>query len=197
MRKLIHIHFLIAVVGLLLQCKQPVAEQTKKNHSYQIQPDGLSWVKVGQYIKDVDTQQVAYSQYNSEQQYENDFTWIMLTITLVDGSQVLVEGEFFEQDKVRPEQIIASRVNRVRIETPQYTTPEGLSVGSTFNELQSLFPDSVMNYRPFIEQNQIEVYIPRYSPYHYLFPIEKKDTTSVPKDWKIDPETRIAAIVIM
>jgi len=182
----------LAALVLLIKCDDTPAESL----AYELTPEGIGAIQLGDYLRKVDSLSLPRLEVTEDQQFEGAYTWMTRTITWKNGDKVILEGDFFETDKVNDQLLQLSKVNRIRIESPDFTTSEGIHTGSTFKQLSAVFPDSSMMITPFPAYNMIEVFIPGYSPFHYLFSTENYSEEQI-RSASISPEDRISTIVIM
>ncbi len=184
--------FSLAALLLLVKCDDTPAESL----SYVLTSKGIGAIQLGDYLRKVDSLSLPRLEVSEDQQFEGAYTWITKTITWKNGDKVILEGDFFEVNKVNDQLLQLSKINRIRIESPDFMTSEGIHTGSTFGQLSVVFPDSSMMITPFPTYNMIEVYIPGYSPFHYLFSTKNHSDEQI-RSASISPEDRISTIVIM
>lgn len=67
------------------------------------------------------------------------FVWVTRSFFFSKG-RMLVEGEFVDERNANDTLLSDTRVNRIRIETPEFATTDGVRVGDSFSKLTNLFP---------------------------------------------------------
>lgn len=113
------------------------------------QPDiicesGLDFVRLGDYVADVLLEELGDEDVQDSIQQGNGYEWLVRTLHLKDG-KIIVEGEFFDQRESNDTLLSLSKVNRLRIESPVFHTPDQVRVGSTLDLLnQKYSPDSLL-----------------------------------------------------
>ncbi len=178
---------LLPLCLLMIQCERATLDEL----SYNITPYGLGSVNLEDYLRKVDSLPLKGQKLIDDQVFEGDYTWLTKTIVWKHSGKVVFEGDFFEVKKVTDQKLLSSKVNRIKIESPLFSTAQGINIGTSFEELSYVFPDSSMLITPFPDYNMIEVFVPGLSPFHYLFPWNNEHQSD------IAPMDTIASIVIM
>ena len=173
---------------------QPCAEPDR------ICPDGLSFVALGQYVANVGPQELFEAgRIRDTLQSGNGYVWLTRILQFDEGA-ILVEGDFIDDRELTQDKVDASQVNRIQVQTPAYSTAQGLRVGSTFADLQAAFPDSTLYLDPIPEYQAVAVQV-QGLPLFFNF-VEKTPELSAQADRSLSPEMmpadlEISSIVVM
>jgi hypothetical protein len=101
---------------------------------------------------------------------QGGYQWRGQELALTDGSMVYLEGNFVDEGDPG-NQLPISIVNRIRVESSQYETVEGIKVGMPFSELkQKLSEDQyVAIYIPSV--GMVDITLPELSGLHFNVPL--------------------------
>ena len=97
---------------------------------------------------------------------EGGYEWLGKEITFSDGGKVLLEGEFVDQGDPA-KRLPFSTTNRIRVESKQFRTINGISVGSPIADLRSQFPDSAFRVLYIPEYQTVDISLPEISRLHF------------------------------
>jgi hypothetical protein len=102
---------------------------------------------------------------------QGGYQWRGKEIILADGSSVHLEGNFVDEGDPA-NQLEVSTVNRIRVESPLYQTPEGIKVGLSFGELKALIDEEqiVAIYIP--SAKMVDLTVPEVSGLHFNLPLD-------------------------
>lgn len=162
-------------------------------------PDGLSFIQLGDYIQDIDTFQVDTRNILDELITEGGYHWVTRTVSFPEG-EVIIEGDFIPVEQANDTLLSMSRVNRLRIESADFSTPEGIHVGSPFASLLEIFDQAQLEIIPLPQYSVIQIAIPEKNNIAYLISHPGIPGVNDAPSWTPDmipPESPIRAIVVM
>lgn len=98
---------------------------------------GLKVAPLGQPILQLPGGDLAEAEARDFVQETEAYAWFERTITLSEG-QLILEGDFIDNRATDLEtQLAESKLNRIRIESPLFKTPEGIQVGDRIDTLMN------------------------------------------------------------
>jgi hypothetical protein len=109
-------------------------------HSDYICETGLFFVRIGDYIADIQAEEVDGATISDSLVSENGYEWVVRTMELPEG-QIIVEGEFVDERKSNDTILSNTRVNRVRVETPLFQTADQIKVGDSITKLLEVYTE--------------------------------------------------------
>lgn len=160
---------------------------------------GLGFVRLGDYVGDVRLSALSEADIQDSVQNGNGYEWLVRTLHLKEG-KIIVEGEFIDQRYSNDSLISASKVNRIRIESEKYRTPDEIRVGSTLHILLQKYELSDVEVFALPEFESINIQI---LPQKFIYLIKDKGnriSASAGNDLSvkdIPAESQISAIVVM
>jgi len=125
------------------ELKQETYEETLAclQDPFHICESGIQSASLQDYLADVMIEPLNVAQLGDSLDEGNGYVWLVRTLHM-DKGKVYIEGNFIDERKADEEEINSSRVNRIRIESPQFYTQEGLTVGKTLGDLLEVYSDS-------------------------------------------------------
>lgn len=100
---------------------------------------------------------------------EGGYEWMGKEISFPDGGTIMLEGEFVDEGDPA-QRLPNSTINRIRIESEQFHTLNGISVGSAIAELRSQYPDSAFRAYYIPDYQMIDISLPELSRIHFNIP---------------------------
>ncbi|MEL6132958.1 MAG: hypothetical protein AAFR59_06295, partial [Bacteroidota bacterium] len=108
---------------------------------YHICESGIQSANLNDYIADIMVEPLDVQSVGDSLDEGNGYVWLVRTLHMDEG-QVLVEGNFIDDRKATEETLNQSQINRIRIESEQFYTEEGIKVGQTLSDLLKVYTDS-------------------------------------------------------
>lgn len=99
---------------------------------------GLSFAPLGVQIADLHVEEIEDVLESDSLDYEMGYVRLNRNFTFKDGS-VLLEGGALAEEEATDELLSASKLSRIRIESPQFKTADGIHVGMSIRQLQELY----------------------------------------------------------
>ncbi len=131
--------------------------------------------------------------------HASGYYWRAFTVAFAEG-EVIIEGDFIDERSATDQQVLASQVNRVRVEAPFFRTEAGIRVGSSFNDLLRAFPEEDFFFDPIPEFQVLQVQVGARNIFYLLREetpeLATGDAGIITPDM-IPQDARISAIVVM
>lgn len=99
---------------------------------------GLSFAPLGLQIADLHVEEIEDVLESDSLDYEMGYVRLNRSFTFKDGS-VLLEGGALPEADATDELLSASNLSRIRIESPQFKTADGIHVGMSIQQLQEIY----------------------------------------------------------
>ncbi|MEM9719642.1 MAG: hypothetical protein AAGA10_10360 [Bacteroidota bacterium] len=141
-----------------------------------IQDQGLSFISIGDRYTRLDSLDIPYKLTETAYTQEQGYIWLVREMFL-DSGKVTFEGNYFKEESLNETDIQNSHLNRIRIESPQLSLPNGIKTGMTFKKLKEKLNDAELELILLNDYNIIDISAPEVSNAHFLFPCP--DTLSV------------------
>ncbi|MEZ4829985.1 MAG: hypothetical protein R3C61_27435 [Bacteroidia bacterium] len=160
---------------------------------------GLNFVRLGDYVSDVRLSTLSEAQVQDSLENGNGYIWLVRTLHMPEG-KIIVEGEFLDERFASDSLISASKVNRIRVESPMFRTPADLHVGSTLAQLLEKYDAASIQVFSLPEYESINIQV---GAEHYLYLIRDKGNQIAQAEGNaltvssIPQQSVIAAIVVM
>ncbi len=160
---------------------------------------GLNFVQLGDSLSLLSFEGINVEKIIDSTVSSGGYNWMVKEVIMPKGA-VTIEGEFIDDRNTKVE-LAQTRVNRIRIETPDYMTSDNLGVGSLIRDLKSQFPDTAFFLVPIPQFNAISIGLTNGSRLNYIIRDEQNNWQE--QDYAVEtiselPENiPISAIVIM
>lgn len=116
---------------------------------------GLDFVRLGDSIHHISLDEIPEGGWKDTIMNGSGYNWKSITLALGNG-EITIEGDFVDE-RLPIENVYRAPVNRIRIETTEYQTVASLRVGSTVSDINSLYPDSLIQLTPIPSFEAIQV----------------------------------------
>ncbi|MEZ4776056.1 MAG: hypothetical protein R3D00_22965 [Bacteroidia bacterium] len=160
---------------------------------------GLAFVRLGDYVADVKLSSLSDDDIQDSVQNGNGFEWLVRTLHLEDG-KIIVEGEFIDQRYSNDSLLAVSKVNRIRVESQKYRTPEEIHVGTSLSDFLEKFEAASVQVFPLTEFESINIQVGSQKYIYLVKDAGNRMSTAAGNEFSIDDipaESRISAIVVM
>ena len=176
----------------------PETESVCTDQALRICPEGLSFIKLGQGISELDTQNVDPAIIIDELNTQNGYQWVSRTIKFAEGD-IIIEGQFIPEAEANDTILSMTLVNRMRIEVPSFTTPAGLSVGQDYQTILEAYADKEAVLNPLPDYGMVEL---RFAEVPYIFLFKDPNNQLATQNQLIQADqlakdSRVEAIVVM
>ncbi|MCB0839599.1 MAG: hypothetical protein KDE26_21155 [Bacteroidetes bacterium] len=142
------------------------AEYICLTHNDYICETGLFFVRLGDFIGDLQAEEIEGASISDSVVSESGYQWVVRTMQLPEG-RIIVEGEFIDERQSNDTLLSNTRVNRLRIESPLFQTPDQLKVGDSVTRLLELYPEESFQVVSIPDYEVINIQVGN-SRYNYL-----------------------------
>ena len=152
-----------------------------------VRPSGLSYAKVGSPMPKVGVKKIKGHAVRDSIFEDEDFSWRVAILNYSKG-KVFLEQDFNG----------AERINRIRIETPELKTQQGITVGQTIADLNAITGSWYVH--PLPKFNVFDFYSELMPRVHFVVSEPGRDMSDL--DWEkypissFKPESKIVSIVV-
>ncbi len=160
---------------------------------------GLSFVKIGDSLAGLDFKNANIKSVKDTVLSTEDYSAFGKIVTLNEGT-ITIESTPVEKGESNND-LIHAHVGAIRIQSTLFSTAENIKVGSTFAELKSLYPDSLMVVEPGNGAGEIEIKVPKVTRINYTLQ-QKTDANAtlggeIYEVSAIASDAKVSAIMIM
>ena len=168
-------------------------------HTDYICESGLFFARLGDYVADVQASELKEATIEDSVVSENGYDWVVRTLALEEG-RVIVEGEFVDQRESNDTILSATRVNRLRIESPLFQTSDNVRVGDKIEKIADLYSNDGFQIISIPDYEVINIQVTGRKFHYHLSDKGNKIADSLGEGFSISDlpqEAIISAIVVM
>lgn len=160
---------------------------------------GLSFVKIGDSLAGLPFTHPSIKSVRDTVIHTEDYETFGKIITVNDGV-IVIESSPIE--KAEPTcDVMHAHVGTIRVQSALFSTPENIKIGSTFSQLKTLYPDSLIIVEPGDNVGEIELKVPKVTRINYTLQQAKTNNGNPGAEMyevsQIPSNAKVSAIMIM
>lgn len=160
---------------------------------------GLSFVKIGDSLAGLDFKDANIKSVKDTILSTEDYDAFGKIVTLNEGT-ITIESTPVEKGESNND-LTHAHVGAIRIQSALFSTAENIKIGSTFAQLKSLYPDSLMVVEPGNGVGEIEIKVPTITRINYTLQ-QKSEAGAAPggeiyEVSQIASDAKVSAIMVM
>jgi len=132
-------------------------------------------------------------------QSQGGYSWWTRTLVLEEG-RITFEGEFIDEANYSEERLQSSKLNRIRLSTPEFETEKGIKVGSRLSDFASAMDGKEIFHTLLHDQKMVD-FEDHEGHIHYLFELDNNSFEDILEQSNvlsvIPPDTKVKLIVVM
>lgn len=160
---------------------------------------GLSFVKLGDSLAGLQFTDATIKSVKDTVLSTEDYEAFGKILTLNEGT-ITIESAPVEKGESQSD-LSHAHVGAIRVQSPLFSTAENIKIGSTFAQLKSLYPDSLMVIEPGEAAGEIEIKVPKVTRINYTLQ-QKTNAEATPgvemyEVSEIASDAKVSAIMII